>query len=241
MVLITDATKDLIMQLNQKLRKNCPHLEVVIRKAGVDIKLSLNYNDIRVSYLVLNDHLKHLGISPETVDGHEGKGYNKFLTAVCIFLADTITDTKVLYAETYVGAVKHILSEYKHDKKQFGNTTEEEEEEEDRQKKTKRNTKEEQEEEDRQKKTKRNTAEEEEEENRQKKPKRSTPDEEERKLKEKEHFKFFVYIIEENKKKAEEIMNEWINNKCVRVKKGGKKTRGNKQKRKSKKCKSKRL
>jgi hypothetical protein len=65
-----------------------------------------------------------------TVNGNERNGYNTFLTAVCIFIADTITKRTVLYSLTKVVTRKRILSEYKHDKKQFGNTTEEEEEEE---------------------------------------------------------------------------------------------------------------
>ena len=54
----------------------------------------------------------------------------------------------------------------------------------------------------------------------------------------------FFIRIDENKNKAENIITEWIQNKCVKnkanVEGGGNKTRRNKQRRKSKRRKSKR-
>jgi len=197
MVLITDATKDLIEELNKRLEENCSDLKLTINKAPIgDIILCLNYEEECVSFLTLNDDYENfLSILSVTVDKYQRKGYNKFLTAVCIFLADTITDSKVIFLETHNKVIIHILEKYNY------------------------------------RKTKEDLS------SRKSKEDLSSPPS----RKSEKKFDYYLDIDKKNKKKAEEIINEWIDNKCVRVKKGGNKTRRNKQKRKSKKCKSKRL
>jgi hypothetical protein len=191
---ITDETNELILELNKKLNEKCPDLKLSISKFGDGFKLCLNLNNnICVSELFINAN-ENLNIFSETQTEYRGKGYNKFLTAVCIYLADTITPThNILYSSTIVEARIHILSEYEHD---INNS-----------------------------------------------------DYKEDRLGDKPASNFFVPINENNKTKAKKIIDEWIENQCVktatgeiettvgikRKKIGGKKTRRNKQIRKSKK------
>ena len=184
---ITSGTNTFILNLNEKLKENCPDLQLSIFPFGKDtFKLCLLNNNVCASYLIINNDSDNLNILSETNNEYQGRGYNKFLTAVSICLADTMTECKELYSSTSVKARIHILSEYKH-----------------------------------------------------------------RLEKDEEDFIFFVPIYE-NKNKAENIITEWINNKCAKSKAnfngGGKKTRRNKQRqknktqrRKSKKHKTKRL
>ena len=188
MVQITDRTNELISDLNEKLKENCPDLQLTVFPYGVDVKLCLLLNnDECVSYLTITDYNGTFNILSRTNDTYQGKGYNKFLTAVSIYLADTMTEYDELYSSTSVEARIHILSQYEH--------------------------------------------------------RLEEDDEDEEEIPEK-LLNFFI-PIDENKNQAENIITEWIQNKCVKNKANvegeGNKTRRNKQRRKSKRRKSKRL
>ena len=115
MVQITDRTNELISDLNEKLKENCPDLQLTVFPYGVDVKLCLLLNnDECVSYLTITDYNGTFNILSRTNDTYQGKGYNKFLTAVSIYLADTMTEYDELYSSTSVEARIHILSEYEH-------------------------------------------------------------------------------------------------------------------------------
>ena len=186
MVRITGDTNDLISDLNEKLEENCSDLQLTLTvfPNGVDVKLCLLNNDECVSYLTITDYNGTFNILSRTNDAYQGRGYNKFLTAVSIYLADTLTECEELYSSTSVEARIHILSQYEH---------------------------------------------------------RLEDEEDEEEIPEK-LFNFFI-PIDENKNQAENIITEWIQNKCVKNKANdegrGNKTRRNKQRRKSKTRKSK--
>ena len=186
MVQITDRTNELISDLNEKLEENCPDLQLTVFPIGVDVKLCLLNKDECVSYLTINDYNGTFNILSRTNDEYQGRGYNKFLTAVSIYLADTMTECDELYSSTSVEARIHILSQYEH---------------------------------------------------------RLEEDEEDEEEIPEKLLNFFI-PIDENKNQAENIITEWIQNKCVKnkanVKGEGNKTRRNKQRRKSKRRKSKR-
>ena len=186
MVQITDMTNELISDLNEKLEENCPDLQLTVFPIGVDVKLCLLNKDECVSYLTINDYNGTFNILSRTNDEYQGRGYNKFLTAVSIYLADTMTECDELYSSTSVEARIHILSQYEH---------------------------------------------------------RLEEDEEDEEEIPEKLLNFFI-PIDENKNQAENIITEWIQNKCVKnkanVKGEGNKTRRNKQRRKSKRRKSKR-
>ena len=186
MIQITDNTNLLISDLNEKLKTNCPDLQLTVFPKGIDFKLCLLNNDVCVSYLTINDINGFFNILSQTNDEYQGRGYNKFLTAVSIYLADTMTEYQELYSSTSVKARIHILSQYNHRLEEYEEDGEDGED----------------------------------------KP-----------------LNFFIRI-DENKNKAENIITEWIQNKCVKnkanVEGGGNKTRRNKQRRKSKRRKSKR-
>ena len=186
MVQITDRTNELISDLNEKLEENCPDLQLTVFPKGIDFKLCLLNNDVCVSYLTINDYNGFFNILSQTNDEYQGRGYNKFLTAVSIYLADTMTECDELYSSTSVEARIHILSQYEH---------------------------------------------------------RLEEDEEDEEEIPEKLLNFFI-PIDENKNQAENIITEWIQNKCVKnkanVKGEGNKTRRNKQRRKSKRRKSKR-
>lgn len=115
MIQITDKTNLLISELNNKLKENCPDLQISILPHGKDtFKLCLLNNNVCVSYLIITGDNNTFNILSQTKPGNEGKGYNKFLTAVSICLADTMTECKELYSSTSVEARIHILSEYEH-------------------------------------------------------------------------------------------------------------------------------
>jgi len=187
MIQITEKTNLLILELNNKL-KNCPGLQLSIGPVGVQFRLCLLLkNNLLnkyecVSQLIINDDNNYFNILSETKPEYRGRGYNKFLTAVSICLADTMTKSKDLYSATSVKARIHILSEYKQRLEKIDEEYEEYEDEED--------------------------------------------------------YRIFYIPININKNKAKKIIDEWINNKCVKskasVKRGGKKTRRNKQTRKNK-------
>ncbi len=63
--------------------------------------------------MIINDNNDYFNILSETKPEYRGRGYNKFLTAVCIYLADTMTKSKYLFSSTLVEERIHILSEYK--------------------------------------------------------------------------------------------------------------------------------
>ena len=186
MIQITDNTNLLISDLNEKLKTNCPDLQLTVFPKGIDFKLCLLNNDVCVSYLTINDINGFFNILSQTNDEYQGRGYNKFLTAVSIYLADTMTECDELYSSTSVEARIHILSQYEH---------------------------------------------------------RLEEDEEDEEEIPEKLLNFFI-PIDENKNQAENIITEWIQNKCVKnkanVKGEGNKTRRNKQRRKSKRRKSKR-
>jgi hypothetical protein len=186
MIHITDNTNLLISDLNEKLKTNCPDLQLTVFPKGIDFKLCLLNNNVCVSYLTINDYNGFLNILSQTNDEYQGRGYNKFLTAVSIYLADTMTEYQELNSSTSVKARIHILSQYKYRLEEYEEDGEDGED----------------------------------------KP-----------------LNFFIRI-DENKNKAENIITEWIQNKCVKnkanVEGGGNKTRRNKQRRKSKRRKSKR-
>lgn len=205
---ITENTISVINKLNQQLKQKCRHLELHVHPDGYEqFKLCLINNNIInnnncVSHLTINTDNGTFNILSQTLSEYQGMGYNKFLTAVSICLANTMTECIELFSSTKVEARIHILSEYEH-----------------RLEKDK--------------------------------------DDEDISI-------FFVPINDNNKNKANSIINEWIGNKCVKGKATytctgrinkwienmcgkatytgrGKKTRRNKQRRKSKKRKTKRL
>ena len=88
---ITDDTNLLISNLNEQLKTNCSDLQLTISQFGADFKLCLLNNDVCVSYLTINDINGFFNILSQTNDEYQGRGYNKFLTAVSIYLADTMT------------------------------------------------------------------------------------------------------------------------------------------------------
>jgi hypothetical protein len=113
MIQITEKTNLLISELNNKL-KNCPGLQLTILPNGTNtFKLCLLNNNVCVSYLIINNDSGNFNILSRTDSQYQGRGYNKFLTAVSIYLADTMTKSKYLYSATSVAARIHILSEYK--------------------------------------------------------------------------------------------------------------------------------
>ena len=114
MVQITDRTNELISDLNEKLEENCPDLQLTVFPIGVDVKLCLLNKDECVSYLTINDYNGTFNILSRTNDEYQGRGYNKFLTAVSICLADTMTASEYLFSSTNVEARIRILKEYKH-------------------------------------------------------------------------------------------------------------------------------
>ena len=112
---ITSGTNTFILNLNEKLKENCPDLQLSIFPFGKDtFKLCLLNNNVCASYLIINNDNDNLNILSETNNEYQGRGYNKFLTAVSICLADTMTECKELYSSTSVKARIHILSEYNH-------------------------------------------------------------------------------------------------------------------------------
>lgn len=115
MVEIKDKTNSLISELNEKLKNNCTGFELIILSYNTTMfKLCLLKNNVCVSYLIINDDNNTFNILSKTEAEHEGKGYNKFLTAVSICLVDTMTYFNVLFSSTSVAARIHILSEYNH-------------------------------------------------------------------------------------------------------------------------------
>ena len=116
MVRITGKTISLISDLNKKLEENCHHLQLTLTKSknGEDVKLCLLYKGACASYLTINDITGSFNILSRTNDEYQGRGYNKFLTAVSIYLADTMTEYDELYSSTSVEARIHILSQYEH-------------------------------------------------------------------------------------------------------------------------------
>lgn len=220
---ITTDTNSVISELNKKLKDNCTDLELTIRPFSKnEFKLCLLNDKVIASDLIINNDDGTFNILSTTVDKYQRRGYNKFLTAVSIFLADTMTKSKELYSSTNVKARIHILSEYRHRMEEERSSEEEERSSKEKERSSK------------------------EKERRSKEKKRRSKEEErkfvERRFKECrveecQQFNFFVPIAE-NKIKAMGIIDEWITNKCVKNKAndmgGGKKTRRNKQRQKNK-------
>ena len=114
---ITHETNKKISYLNDNLQNNCPDFQLfIVKHGGATIKLGLKQSNIEVSYLVINNDNNTFNILSKTNVGHENKGYNKFLTAVSIYLADTMNSPKNLFSNTAVAARQHILEQYIHTK-----------------------------------------------------------------------------------------------------------------------------
>lgn len=112
---ISSGTNTFILNLNEKLKENCPDLQLSIFSFGKDtFKLCLLNNNVCASYLIINNKNDNFNILSKTNIEYEGRGYNKFLTAVSICLADTMTTSEYLFSSTSVRARIHILSEYEH-------------------------------------------------------------------------------------------------------------------------------
>ena len=113
MIDISEDTNKLINEINDQLTENCPGLQVNIVKKIVDFKLCLFLNDECVSFIVIDDVNNNFNILSRTLANYQGKGYNEFLTAVCIYLADTMTtDLEFIYSRTKVVARIKVLDKY---------------------------------------------------------------------------------------------------------------------------------
>jgi hypothetical protein len=110
---INRDTRRFIEGINDQLREKCPGLNISITPVGSQLKLCLNKDEC-VSYLIINNLDGNYNIVSRTLDGHRVKGYNKFLTAVSIYIADTMTRCEHLLALTNVEAIIRILDKYKH-------------------------------------------------------------------------------------------------------------------------------
>ena len=211
MIDISEDTDKLIKEINDNLKEKCPGLQVNIVKKIVDFKLCLFLNDKCVSFIMIDDDDNKFNITSVTNDKYRGNGYNKFLTAVTIYLARTMTnELNVIYSATTNPARMHILEQYENTKNIV----------------VKKEKKSEDYEDDDDDDDKHNDD--------------DDDDDKLNKVSVKE-YEYFVEISTENENKAKSIIDDWINNKkCIKVKTGGKKTRRNKQKRKSKKRKTKR-
>jgi hypothetical protein len=114
-LVISENTITKIEEINNQLKSKCIDLELSIFNFGIDIKLCLNLNSQCVSDLIITDDNSTFNILSETSENHRGKGYNKFLTAVSIYLAKTLMEKKIdyLFSSTVVKERIHILSQYK--------------------------------------------------------------------------------------------------------------------------------
>jgi len=126
---ITANTNLLISNLNEQLKTNCPDLQLTISQFGADFKLRLLKNGACVSLLTISDQYDAFSILSQTNDEYQGRGYNKFLTAVSIYLADTMTKHKELFSSTSNKARIHILSQYDHRLKEYEDQEDEDEDE----------------------------------------------------------------------------------------------------------------
>jgi hypothetical protein len=116
MIQISPETNSLISDLNEKLKEKCTELKLTIDSSPGEgtFKLCLLNNNECVSYLIINNENDTFNILSRTDDEYRRRGYNKFLTAVSICLADTMTASEYLFSSTNVEARIRILKEYKH-------------------------------------------------------------------------------------------------------------------------------
>ena len=66
--------------------------------------------------MIIHDTGGTFNILSATQLPYRGRGYNKFLTAVSIYIATTMTNVTQLFSSTSVSERKHILEQYEHTK-----------------------------------------------------------------------------------------------------------------------------
>jgi hypothetical protein len=229
---ITNNTNLLISKLNNKLRVNCPDLQLsIVQDEYGPTRLCLLNNNVWVdelrlsdyenSYTILSNHDFDVDREDEIESDPLGKGYHRFLIALSIYLADTLTDYDEACTETNVISRLHIFAEYDHkieveddiEDDEYPEYSDDEEFSDDG------------------------------------RPPPMSEAEMRRLARERQAENDPNYIdtsaiyhvflsIKKNKNKAKNIVDKWINNNCEKYK-GGKKTRRNKQRRKNKTLKSK--
>jgi len=111
---INDGTQGLISEINKQLTEKCPELNISIIQLGSELKLCLNINDKCVSDLMIDNQGGNYNILSETLKEHRRKGYNTFLTAVSIYIADTMTSYENLYVSSDIGEIIRMLTKYNH-------------------------------------------------------------------------------------------------------------------------------
>ena len=109
---ITEDTIKIIDEINQKLKRKCPSLEIKINKKGIQHSLNLEKAGRMMSHLIIQDDNNTYNILSTTEPGYEGKKYNKLLTAVSIVIASSLNGPSKLFSSTSVTARKKILEYY---------------------------------------------------------------------------------------------------------------------------------
>jgi hypothetical protein len=109
---ITEDTIKIIDEINQKLKRKCPSLEIKINKKGIQHSLSLEKAGRMMSHLIIQDDNNTYNILSTTEPRYEGRKYNKLLTAVSIVIASSLNGPSKLFSNTSVAARKKILEYY---------------------------------------------------------------------------------------------------------------------------------
>jgi hypothetical protein len=109
---ITEDTIKIIDEINQKLKRKCPSLEIKINKKGIQHSLNLEKAGRMMSHLIIQDDNNTYNILSTTEPGYEGKKYNKLLTAVSIVIASSLNGPSKLFSSTSVPQRKKILEYY---------------------------------------------------------------------------------------------------------------------------------
>lgn len=109
---ITEDAIKIIDEINQKLKRKCPSLEIKINKKGNQHSLNLEKAGRMMSHLIIQDDNNTYNILSTTETRYEGRKYNKLLTAVSIVIASSLNGPSELYSQTSVAARKKILEYY---------------------------------------------------------------------------------------------------------------------------------
>ena len=109
---ITEDAIKIIDEINQKLKRKCPSLEIKINKKGIQHSLNLEKAGRMMSHLIIHDDNNTYNILSTTETKYEGRKYNKLLTAVSIVIASSLNGPSKLFSSTSVTARKKILEYY---------------------------------------------------------------------------------------------------------------------------------
>ena len=109
---ITEDAIKIIDEINQKLKRKCPSLEIKINKNGIQHSLNLEKAGRMMSHLIIQDDNNTYNILSTTETRYEGRKYNKLLTAVSIVIASSLNGPSKLFSSTSVTARKKILEYY---------------------------------------------------------------------------------------------------------------------------------